>query len=147
MVCLTDDSTVHFVSKAILDNMINNLRELGTNGSISTDPLFNNKSMIFNTKTFCDHSESILLQLLLADSSQLTPTLGSAGSLQTERACKFLYSHMYASNSTKLILASNGHVFVLKPILHIKSNQVAQTLRKKVGLEGKTDQAEEESEC
>ena len=53
---------------------------------------------------------------------------------------------MYASNSTKLILASNGQVFVLKPILHIKSNQVSQTLRKKVGLEGKTDQVEEESE-
>ena len=51
---------------------------------------------------------------------------------------------MHASNSTKLVMASNGQVFVLKPILHIKSNQVAQALKKKVGLEaGKVDQAEE----
>ena len=82
LVCLTDDSTLHFVSKAILDNMINSLRELGTNGSISTDPLFNNKSMIFNTSTFCDHAESILLQLPLVDASQLTPAqLVSGGAL------------------------------------------------------------------
>ena len=56
---------MHFISKAVLDEMVNNLRELGTSGSIMTDPLFNNKSMIFNTGTFCDPAESSLLQMPL----------------------------------------------------------------------------------
>ena len=41
--------------------MAKNLEQLGTNGSILTDTLFNNKSMVFNTNTHCDPTESILV--------------------------------------------------------------------------------------
>ena len=58
---MTDDSSLYFVSKMVLDTMARTQRELGTNGSILTDSLFNNKSMVFNTNTHCDLSESILV--------------------------------------------------------------------------------------
>lgn len=137
---------MHFVSKAILDLMVNNLRELGTSGSIMTDPLFNNKSMIFNTGTFCDPSESTLLQMPLQDDSN-RPQLGQASSAQqTERACKYLFSHMHSNASTKLVMSSNGHVFVLKPILQIKSLQIASTVRKKLGIDFSEQSEEAEGE-
>lgn len=61
LICLTDDSCLHFVSKKVLNTMATTLKELGTNGSILTDSLFNNKSMVFNQNTHCDPNESILV--------------------------------------------------------------------------------------
>ena len=65
LICMTDDSALHFVSKVIFETMASTFKELGTNGSILTDTLFNNKSMVFNTNTHCDLSESILVQIPL----------------------------------------------------------------------------------
>ena len=66
LICLTEDSSLHFVSKTVLDTMAKSQKEFGTNGSILTDSLFNNKSMVFNIGTHCDYSESILVQIPLA---------------------------------------------------------------------------------
>jgi len=61
LICMTDDSELHFVSKTVLETMATTYKELGTNGSILTDSLFNNKSMVFNTWTHCDPTESVLV--------------------------------------------------------------------------------------
>lgn len=75
LICLTDDSALHFVSKTVLETMASTLEQLGTNGSILTDTLFNNKLMVFNTSTHCDHAESILVQIpLIAYSAQPSTT-------------------------------------------------------------------------
>lgn len=42
---------------------------------------------------------------------------------------------MFGKNSTKVIFSSTGCSFLLKPILHIKSNLLRELLFKKVGLE------------
>lgn len=42
---------------------------------------------------------------------------------------------MFGKNSTKVIFSSTGCSFLLKPILHIKSNLVRELLFQKVGLE------------
>ena len=82
LICLTDDSSLHFVSKKVLNTMATTLKELGTNGSILTDSLFNNKSMMFNLNTHCDHMESILVQIpLMAYSTQITCPSGDLGFL------------------------------------------------------------------
>ena len=81
LICLTDDSSLHFVSKTVLETMATTLQELGTNGSILTDALFNNKSMVFNTSTHCDHTESILVQIpLVAFSNQGTSMSSNSSS-------------------------------------------------------------------
>lgn len=42
---------------------------------------------------------------------------------------------MLGKNSTKVIFSSAGCSFLLKPILHIKSNYVQQILFQKVGID------------
>jgi len=42
---------------------------------------------------------------------------------------------MLGKNSTKVIFSAAGSSFLLKPILHIKSNSVQSVLFQKVGLE------------
>lgn len=77
--------------------MATTLKELGTNGSILTDSLFNNKSMVFNLNTHCDHTESILVQIpLMAYSTQVAyPSvdleLRTSKSIHTNRASKFIF--------------------------------------------------------
>ena len=54
---------------------------------------------------------------------------------------------MLGKNSTKVIFSSAGCSFLLKPILHIKSNYVQQILFNKVGLDSNSgDQIEELNE-
>jgi len=77
-------------------------REHGTSGSILTDTLFNNKSMIFNINAHCDFAESILVQIPLIaysnagqSASLVKPNTKSLvpkpATPQSWRACRFIF--------------------------------------------------------